>query len=155
MIVVCSMMNSIRIYLGGKMTGLSYEDMQGWRFELESHIHDYVKANDILYRVNVFNPCDYYNPLDDVQKSDREAMEFDIYNLKRSDMLIANLDMQDSIGTAMEIAIARDNGIPIVAMCENEDGLHPWLRDSCVRICNNMEELVEYITEYYIFPLLV
>lgn len=148
-------MNSLRIYLAGKMTGLSYDDMQGWRFEFEAEINKYAKTHDISYRVNVFNPCDYYNPLSDAHKSEREAMDFDIYNLKKSDIVVVNLNNQDSIGTAMEIAIARDNGIPIIAMCENDDELHPWLRDSCIRICNDMDELIEHITEYYIFPLLV
>ena len=148
-------MNSLKIYLAGKMTGLSYENMQGWRFEFEDRVNKYVKASDITYRVNVFNPCDYYNPLSNEYKTEREVMDFDIYNLKKSDIVVVNLNSQDSIGTAMEIAIARDNGIPIVALCKNDDRLHSWLRDSCVRICNDMDELTKYIIDYYIFPLLV
>lgn len=148
-------MNNLRIYEAGKMTGLSYEKMQDWRFSFEKQINNYVKAHDIAYRVNVFNPCDYYNTVTDKFKTDREVMEFDIHNLKKSDVMVVNLNSQDSIGTAMEIAVARDNGIPIIALCEHEDELHPWLRESCMRICDNMNELVEYMTEYFVFPLLV
>lgn len=148
-------MNGLKIYLAGKMTGLSYEDMQSWRFEFENRVNKYVKASDITYRVNVFNPCDYYNTVTDKFKTDREVMEFDIYNLKKSDMVVVNLNSQDSIGTAMEIAIARDNGIPIIALCEHEDELHSWLRESCMRICEDMDELIEYVTDYFVFSLLV
>lgn len=148
-------MNGLKIYLAGKMTGLSYEDMQSWRFEFENRVNKYVKASDITYRVNVFNPCDYYNTVTDKFKTDREVMEFDIYNLKKSDMVVVNLNSQDSIGTAMEIAIARDNGIPIISLCEHEDELHSWLRESCMRICEDMDELIEYVTDYFVFSLLV
>lgn len=144
-------MNGLKIYLAGKMTGLSYEDMQEWRFEFKDRVNKYVKASGITYRVNVFNPCDYYNPLSNEHKSDREAMEFDIYNLKKSDIVVVNLYNQDSIGTCMEVAIARDNGIPVIGLYEDKDELHPWLEECCTRICNSMEELVDHVFYYYMW----
>ena len=51
----------------------------------------------------------------------------------------------------MEVAIARENRIPIVGLNENDYNLHPWLVESCVRICDTMDELVNYVTDYFLY----
>lgn len=77
-------------------------------------------------------------------------MRYEIHNLKKADVVVANLNNQDSIGTCMEIAIAHDHGIPIVGLHDGDEPLHPWLEECCTRVCDSMDELIEYVADYYI-----
>lgn len=53
------MMNNLQIYLCGKMSGLSFQEMNSWR-ELLSVKFKSV-ASDINVKVKVINPVDYFN----------------------------------------------------------------------------------------------
>lgn len=144
-------MKNMQIYLAGAMSGLSFEEQVGWRRDIKNYIYNFV---DHMFHPNVslkvFNPCDYYNFEEKMHKTEREPFEFDLYNLKRSDLVIANLNKQDSIGTCMELAVAKDRRIPIVGLYEKSEELHPWISECCIRICNSMDELRDYVCEYYI-----
>lgn len=148
---------SLKVYLAGKMSGLSWEEMQQWRREFAQHVNEHTYNCNMFRNVYIFNPCDYYNPLlseDDVDGLiDREAMQFDIYHLKDSDIMVANLE-GNSIGTAMEVAIAKDNDIPVIGICNNESELHPWLKESCMVLCDSLHDAEEYVCDYFIFPMM-
>ena len=140
------MITIIRMYLAGGMTGLSFKEQTEWRDEFTNGITDRRENERIL----VFNPVKAYNLEVKTHKTEREPFYYDIYNLKKSDIVIVNIDKQDSIGTCMEIAIAHDNGIPIVALHTNDAPIHPWIDMCCLRICDSMDELVDYIADYYL-----
>lgn len=143
-------MSNITIYLAGAMSGLQYDEYMCWRVEFSRKIHRLIYDCDIDQKIRIFNPCMYYNYDEKYEKTEREPFEFDIYNLKRSDLIVANLNRQDSIGTCMELAIAKDNMIPVVGLHENDDSLHPWVSECCIRVCDSMDELVQYVVNYYI-----
>lgn len=143
-------MSNITIYLAGAMSELSYSEYMNWRIEFSRRVHRIIHDCDFNVHARIFNPCLYYNFDKKYEKTDREPFEFDIYNLKKSDLVVVNLNRQYSIGTCMEIAIARDNGIPIIGLHENDNELHPWISECCIRVCDNMDELVEYVINYYI-----
>lgn len=148
---------SLKVYLAGKMSGLSWDEMQQWRREFSQHVNEHTYNCNMQNKVRIFNPCDYYNPLlskdDDDGFIDREAMQFDIYHLKDSDIVVANLD-GDSIGTAMEVAIAKDNGIPVIGICHDKSTLHPWLKESCMALCNSLYDAEAYVCDYLILPMM-
>lgn len=142
-------MDSVKIYLSGGMTGLSYDDSIKWR----NKIKDAIKFGDYnLGKTPIFfNPPEFYSPEHNYHKSQREAMEFDLYELRNSNVVIVNFNAPNSIGTAMELMLAKEYHIPVIGI--NKDGydLHPWLLECCTRICDSMAECVEYIAEYFLW----
>lgn len=137
----------IRIYLAGPMTGLSFHDQIDWRNDFTDMIQD----RRAVERILVFNPCLAYSPSDNRHKTEKEVMRYEIYNLKKADVVVANLTGQSSIGTCMEVAVAHEHGIPIVGLYKDAEPLHPWLNECCTRVCDSMDELIEYIADYYIY----
>lgn len=52
-------MKILKIYEAGKMSGLSFEEMNIWRLELKVQLQ--LAAEVSGYKVQVINPVDYYN----------------------------------------------------------------------------------------------
>lgn len=141
----------MEIYLAGSMTGTNFSDQIWWRTEFANQLKDKIYTWGLDVKYHIFNPLFYYNLEYKSEKSDREVFEFDIHKLKKCDLIVANLNKQHSIGTCMEVAIARDNGIPVIGLYENKEELHPWLAECCIRVCDSMEELVDYVFHYYMW----
>ena len=77
-------------------------------------------------------------------------MNFDLYHVKTSNLIIMNFNDMRSIGSAIELAIAHERGIPVIGLNENKQQLHPWQYCACLKIFNNMEDLLDYIKRYYL-----
>lgn len=131
-------MGKLKIYLAGAMTGLTWEEQNEWREEIIDKLNDF----------KCINPCNYYNFEQIVHDSELEVMRFDLRLLKRCDLIIAKIDT-DSIGTTMEIAIAYDENIPIIGLNLQNKELHPWIKSSCDKIFNNIDELIDYVNVFY------
>lgn len=142
---------SKKIYLCGGMGAFGrerFEECNNWREHIKSEFIDYS-----IEKVRCCNPNDHFNFLDDTAyKTQREIMEFDLHKVRNSDVIIVNFNDPKSIGSACEMAIAYELKIPIVGLCENgeEKELHPWLKEFCVRIFDNIEELILYVIKHYI-----
>ena len=143
-------MNRCKIYLCGGMSNLSQAEQSKWRWDVIKNIEDGDEDYGYKYEPDFFNPMVYYNLTDNEHKLEREPFEFDLYNLRNSNLVIANFNAPGSIGSAMEIAIAFENRIPVVGLNKNGYELHPWLDESCIRMCDNMDELIEYVALYYL-----
>lgn len=145
-------MENVKFYLAGAMTGLSLEEQFKWRNQVINAIRygDYDYAKNPIF----FSPPVYYNEHTNVHKSEREVMEYDLYNLRKSDVVVVNFDTMESsrsIGTAMELALAKEYHKPVVALNKiGEEELHPWIRECVTRQCESMVELVRYLVEYYL-----
>lgn len=141
-------MRYCNIYLSGKMSGCSLEEQLKWR----NQIINAIKYGDYDYdkTVNFFNPPLYYSPSMNEHLTESEVFNFDLYNLRKSDIVVANLDNVDSVGTIMEIAIAKELKIPVIAFCKDLKTLHPWLIECCTRICYDIRETVEHIVKFYL-----
>lgn len=140
-------MENVRIYLSGGMGALSYEEQSKWR----KQVIDAIKYNyDCEKKVSFFNPVDHYNFKDKVQKSESEVMEYDLYKLRNSDLVIVNFNDEKSIGTAMELMLAKELHIPIIGLNKDKRELHPWLTCSCNRMCDDIRELVAHVVEFYL-----
>ena len=144
-------MNNYYIYLAGGMDGLSREEMGGWRWTVEKKVRDHDWSGSYTMNPVFFNPVVSYNPCDEgLHKSEREPFEYDLDKLRNSNLVVVNFNSPKSIGTAMELAVARENRIPIIGLNESGYELHPWLEECCTRMCDTMEELCDHIALYYL-----
>ncbi len=138
-----------KIFLSGGMANIGYDDAERWRQDLASRIDD-------AYDVHFFNPNNHYNfnkknPW--VAKHKNEQRDYDLTHLKQSDLVVVNFNDPTSIGVAQELAIAKENSIPVIGLCKNAKShfeLHDWLRCCVDRMFYDMDELVEYVLSFYI-----
>lgn len=140
-------MNKIIIYLAGKMSGLSIEDMCYWRNEFRRKFYN----NDLNYlsKINIVSPTDFYSFEEKKHKTEREVMDYDLWLVRNSTLIVVNLDYPNSIGTAVELYEANKHcGIPVIGFGTTEN--HPWIEE-CVSVkFENMDEVINYIFEFYI-----
>lgn len=145
-------MENVKIYLSGAMGGLSIEEQNKWRTRLKNAIlyGDYDFTKFPIFH----SPPEYYPWIEDInqseRKSEREVMEFDLYQVRNADLIIVNFTNPSSIGTAMELMLAKELHIPIIGLNADNKELHSWLTESCLRICDNMKELVDHVVKFYL-----
>lgn len=141
-------MNDFTIYLSGGMQDLSLEASLEWRNRFE----DGIKLLESTKNVKCFSPPKYYAPQEPDRKTEKEVFEFDKHQLKQSDLVVAYFNVPKSIGTAMELAWAKDWDIPVIGICEKDEipSLHTWLAECVTRFCNNIPEAISYINDYYL-----
>lgn len=134
------------IYLSGGITNLSHDERCGWRSEVRKKIMDNVNFYGYDFMPMFFNPLMHYDSeYPNGRKNEHEVFELETYYLRKSDLVIANFNDKASIGVAMELAIAKENRIPVAGL--NEDGveLHPWLVECTTRMCDTFDELIDYV----------
>lgn len=156
--------NSYSIYLAGPISGIDFEEGEGWRQEAINYLwkrdidcfsplrkKDYLKGEGHL--TGSYNEW----PL----SSQRGIYARDRYDCHRVDLVLANLldsgaydnGMQRvSIGTVMEIAWAAQNNTPVVLIME-EDNIHrhPMLLEACPFVVDNLAEALD-LTEAILRP---
>lgn len=130
------------------MGNLSFEEQSKWRKNISEAIK--TEGCDSDKRVSIFNPVNYYNFEINSHKSEKEIMEFDLYNLRNSNLVIVNFNDEKSIGTAMELMLAKEYNIPIIAFGTKDKQIHPWLIECCTRVCDDMREVVDHIIQFYL-----
>lgn len=143
-------MKDYLIYLSGGMQKFgaeNFEESNKWR----TYCKDALTSHECGYRVRVCNPNDLFNFKDEPQyTSNREVMNLDLHKLRQSNLVIVNFNDRWSLGTMSEIAIAYDRNIPIIGVNELEQDLHPWQECMCERIFNNIDEMLDYIEDFYL-----
>lgn len=141
----------IKIYLAGKMSGLTYQEMGVWRQEIENKF--LIQSMLTNYTVMVLNPVKLYNFEEVKHQSEKEIMNYDISHVVTSDIIIVNLDgLATSDGSKIEIYEANYNRkIPVIAFGDKElyNNLHPWLKECITRVEKNIEDVVDYIRDFY------
>ena len=139
-------MKEFTIYLAGAMEGLSDEEINDWRRTLNKMFkHTYSNM-----KVNCINPNDYYNFKEVGYDSQREIMDYDLYKVRHSDMVIVDFSHCFSKGTLVEQAIAFENNIPVIGLNENHNKLHPWQIELSNKIFDDKLKLVSYVTNFYL-----
>lgn len=141
-------MKTFKVYTAGKMSGLSYDEQIGWRLELE-HLVRTVSDNVIFV-----HPPHYYRYDAELHKTEREAMVWDLSQIRDSDIVVVNLEnIGDSIGTHMELGFIEAMnqmstkhihligfGKPYVE--------HPWLNEVLLRREDTLKQAAAYISAY-------
>lgn len=139
------------IYLAGGMGKFgkeNFDEGNKWRI----YCKDALEKFDCDYMVRVVNPNTYFNFLDEPPqyKTQAEVMRLDLHKLRNSDLVIVNFNDMYSLGTQSEIAIAYDRGIPIIGLDVDNQNLHPWQIEMTERIFNDVDEMLDYIQDFYL-----
>ena len=145
------MNNTYFVYLCGGMGKFgkdNFDEGNKWR----KYCKQTLETHECNYKVTAINPNDYFNFVDEPPhyKSQNEVMRLDLHKLRNSDLVIANFNDMYSLGSMSEIAIAYDRGIPVIGLNEENQELHPWQVCMCERIFNNIDEMLDYIEDFYL-----
>ena len=144
-------MNRLKIYLAGKMTGLSFYDMNVWRNVVKDKLNDMTNFSD--YKLSIINPVDFYNFETKNYQSEEEVEDYDLAHVISSDIIIVNLDgLGTSIGTIIELHDAKyHHNIPVIAFGNKEqfNNLHPWIKRDITRVEETIDDVVSYIRDFY------
>lgn len=140
-----------KIYTCGKMSGISFIEQMMWRSRIESEIKS---SLDCGQSVKFIHPPLYYNYEENNHKTEREILEWEMTQVHDCDILIVNLDgIEDTTGSHMELGAVQginrfgDKHIFVVGLGKPEN-LHPWIKESCIRIEEDYAKAAEYIVEY-------
>lgn len=139
------------IYLCGGMGKFgkdNFEQGNSWRIYCKDALSNY----ESTYSVNIVNPNDYFNFREEPKryKTQREIMEFDLNKVRHSDLIIINFNDMYSLGSMAELAIAYEKKIPVIGLDIDRQNLHPWQIEMCNRIFNNIDEMLDYIKDFYL-----
>lgn len=139
------------IYLAGGMGKFgkeNFDEGNAWRIYCKEMLEKY----ECNYGVNVINPNDYFNFKEDPQRyeTQREVMEFDLNKVRHADLIIINFNDMYSLGSMAELAIAYERKIPIIGLDIDNQKLHPWQIEMCNRIFNNIDEILNYVEDFYL-----
>lgn len=143
--------NTYKIYTCGGMCRFGKENFAKgniWR----KYCKQVLESCESDLKVRVINPNDYFNFVDEPPQynTQDEVMHLDLYKLRNSDLVIANFNDMYSLGSMCEIAIAYDRGIPVIGLNESNQELHPWQQCMCERIFDNIDEMLDYIQDFYL-----
>ena len=143
------MSDKLKVFLSGGMTELTEDEACEWRTSF--------KSNNIIqdFPFIFIDPTYYYFPSDKTtQEYEKEAMNYDLYWVKHSDIIVVNFNSLTSIGTAQELMLAYTLNKPIIGMIPEDkyEQLHPWYKEECVKIFkyepDKLEETVKKIIRY-------
>lgn len=140
-----------KIYTCGKMSGISFQEQMEWRLRIEGEVKKWL---DFGQGVKFIHPPMFYNYEENYQKSEREILEWEMVQVHDCDIVIVNLDGIDStVGSHMELGAVQginrfgDKHIFVIGLGK-DDNLHPWIKESCIRIEDDYAKAAEYIVEY-------
>ena len=144
-------MRDIEIYLAGGMGKFgkdNFDKGNSWRIYCKETLGNY----ECDYNVNIVNPNDYFNFKEEPRRyeSQREIMEFDLNKVRNSNLIIINFNDMYSLGSMAELAIAYEKKIPIIGLDIEGQELHPWQIEMCNRIFNNIDEMLDYVEDFYL-----
>ncbi len=141
-------MKNKQVYTAGKMGGLPPEKYKKWREDLTENLFDKMDSDRI--DLTVINPHEYFGFEEQLHDNMLEIINWELNTVKNSDVIIVNLDFDNSTGTNIELYTAWQNNIPVIAY--NSKGIfhHPWVEEFITRKFKNWDTLVEYVLDYHI-----
>ena len=144
-------MINYNIYLCGGMGKFgkdNFDEGNKWRVYCKNALENY----ECDYKINVCNPNDYFNFKEEPPKyeTQREVMELDIHKVRTSDLLIINFNDMWSLGSMAELAIAYERRIPAIGLNIGKQNLHPWQKEMCTRIFEDINEMLDYVEDFYL-----
>jgi nucleoside 2-deoxyribosyltransferase len=130
----------ITVYLAGKMTGLTYQQMTEWRYIAKHHL----SAHGIVS----LDPAT--QPLNGGTWTPREVVDSNKYQIRHSDVVLAELNYDNvSIGTIGELVYAREHNKPVIAWGKASIIEHPWVQEHTTKIFGTLAEAVDYLVGNY------
>ena len=149
------MSNKLKIFLSGGMSNIPEEDSKKWRRLFKQVKYKNISSAYYADQYIFINPTTLYKPSEPYDPIvEKEAMEYDLYWVKHSDLIVVNFNSLSSIGTAQEIMLAYTLNKPIIGMIEEDkyNQLHPWYKQECIKIfkskSDKLEDTINEIIEY-------
>lgn len=144
-------METLQIYMAGGMGKFGKENFSqcnSWRVYCKNTLENF----ECDYKVRTINPNDYFNFVEEPPKykTQREVMELDLYKVRTSDLVIINFNDMHSLGSMAELAIAYERRIPVIGLDIDKQELHPWEIEMCTRIFNDIDEMLDYVEDFYL-----
>ena len=145
-------MKYLKIYEAGKMSGLTFSQMNDWRVELKDKLMDI--AEDVEYKILGVNPVDFYNFEEQSHQSEEEVEDYDLAHVISSNIIVVNLNgLNTSDGSKYELHDGNfHNRIPVIAFGDKKlyENLHPWIKRDITRVEKNIDDVVQYIKDFYL-----
>ena len=149
------MSNKLKVFLSGGMSNIPEEDSKKWRRLFKQSKYKNISSAYYADQYIFINPTTLYKPSEPYDPIvEKEAMEYDLYWVKHSDLIVVNFNSLSSIGTAQEIMLAYTLNKPIIGMIEEDkyNQLHPWYKQECIKIfkykSDKLEDTINEIIEY-------
>ena len=135
----------MKIFLSGGQKNLDKEDRTSWRKWIKRDL-----SLDTTVKCEVFDPTEYFD-YDLPYNSERQVMNYDLWNLRNSDIVVVNFNDPKSIGTATEIATAYELRKPIIGLHEDKTKpVYPWHKEMVDYMADDLEDLVWYLKLKYL-----
>jgi len=141
-------MKNRQIYTAGKMGGLLPKEYKKWRNDLTENL--FYKMDSDRVDLTVINPHEYFGFEKKLHDNMLEIINWELNAVKNSDVIIVNLDFDNSTGTNIELYTAWQNNIPVIAYSSKGISHHPWVEEFITRKFKNWDTLVEYVLDYHI-----
>jgi len=150
-IEVIHKMRDFQLYLCGGMGKFgkeNFNESNDWRVYCKRLLEN----SECNFSVKTINPNDYFNFKEETPKyqTQREIMELDFHKLVNSDLVIINYNDVYSLGSMAELAIAYEKRIPVIGLNLDRQELHPWQKEMTNRIFVDMNEMIDYVEDYYL-----
>jgi nucleoside 2-deoxyribosyltransferase len=128
------------IYLSGPIMDEHLGNARAWRETAKSLFKDNFNILDPMRRQFIDRQVDSAN----------EIVEFDLQDVRESDILLVNYN-KPSIGTSMEVFYAaHDLGKFVVAFSPFEfENCSPWMVRYCTKILPTLEDACKYINTHF------
>lgn len=145
-----SVQKTFKIYTVGKMKNISFQEQMEWRNDIATLIKNRTEQS-----LDFIHPPMFYNYEQKDYKTEQEVKDWELNQVKSSDILIVNLDgINDSIGSHFELCTAelinsiKDKHIFIIGIGKSKEPIHPWIELCLFRQEDNYEDAADYIVNY-------
>lgn len=132
------------------MAGLTYEEQMRWRYKIEALIKSKTSR-----QITFVHPPVFYTYDNHFHQSEREVKDWDINQVRDSDIVIVNLDgVNSSVGTHYELSLIDainsfgNKHIYLIGIGKSEEPIHPWIQCSLHRHEEDFEDAADYIIGY-------
>lgn len=143
------MIKTFKIYTAGKMGGLGLKDQMKWRADVEYKIKSRTDKS-----IQFIHPPRFYTYGEQLHKSERETMVWDLNQIRDSDIVIVDLStISDTIGTHIELGFVEamnqfgNKHIYVIGIGDPNNN-HPWIDEIVFRKEDTIEEAADYIVDY-------
>lgn len=141
----------VKIYLAGAARNCTaFDEKNKWRVKISDILEPWASLHG--YYIKFINPIDYYNFRQKRKLNEMEVMQYNINQVRSSDIIIVNLlGINSSIETCIELYEAYRKNIPVIAVDLNKDyeNVHPWVKKCITRVEDTCVEASEYIRYFY------
>lgn len=138
----------LRVFLSGRIDGVSLDDASGWRAKATARLGE--AGFDVYDPTRVMRARDSYTAIP------REVFTNDRWNLARSDILLVNLELPDTIRTRDapfftigEMFLAHEAGLPVIVFGSPFEG-RPGHEAIVTRSFAELDEAMRYIMDTYV-----